>query len=79
MAEKRILEVATSIRHPFLVNLFACFQTTMHVCFVMEYACGGDLMLHIHQDIFTEPRATFYAACIVLGLQFLHENKIIYR
>ncbi|XP_077503746.1 serine/threonine-protein kinase N isoform X3 [Amblyomma americanum] len=79
MAEKRIFEVANSVQHPFLVNLFACFQTTNHVCFVMEYACGGDLMMHIHTDIFPEPRAAFYAACVVLGLQFLHENRIIYR
>ncbi|RWS31356.1 serine/threonine-protein kinase N2-like protein [Leptotrombidium deliense] len=79
MAEKRIFEVSTSIRHPFLVNLFACFQTSQHVCFVMEYVCGGDLMMHIHHDIFNEPRACFYAACVVLGLQFLHEKKIIYR
>ena len=27
MSEKRIFEVANSMRHPFLVNLFACFQT----------------------------------------------------
>ena len=27
LAEKRIFEVANSMRHPFLVNLFACFQT----------------------------------------------------
>lgn len=27
LAEKRIFEVANSVRHPFLVNLFACFQT----------------------------------------------------
>jgi len=27
MSEKRIFEVANSVRHPFLVNLFACFQT----------------------------------------------------
>ncbi|CAN8018988.1 unnamed protein product, partial [Ixodes persulcatus] len=79
MAEKRIFQVANSVRHPFLVNLFACFQTPNHVCFVMEYACGGDLMMHIHTDIFPEPRAAFYAACVVLGLQFLHENRIIYR
>lgn len=79
MAEKRIFQLATKKKHPFLVNLFACFQTSTHVCFVMEYLCGGDLMLHIHKDIFTEPRAIFYAACVVLGLQYLHDNKVIYR
>ncbi|XP_075168110.1 serine/threonine-protein kinase N isoform X7 [Haematobia irritans] len=79
LSEKRIFEVANAMRHPFLVNLYACFQTDQHVCFVMEYAAGGDLMMHIHTDVFTEPRAVFYAACVVLGLQYLHENKIIYR
>ncbi|XP_054738551.1 serine/threonine-protein kinase N isoform X6 [Anastrepha obliqua] len=79
LSEKRIFEVANAMRHPFLVNLYACFQTDQHVCFVMEYAAGGDLMMHIHTDVFSEPRAVFYAACVVLGLQYLHENKIIYR
>ncbi|KAA0719131.1 Serine/threonine-protein kinase N2 [Triplophysa tibetana] len=79
MCEKRIFETVNSVRHPFLVNLFACFQTKEHVCFVMEYAAGGDLMMHIHADVFSEPRATFYAACVVLGLEFLHEHKIVYR
>uniref|UniRef100_A0A8C7UN53 protein kinase C n=1 Tax=Oncorhynchus mykiss TaxID=8022 RepID=A0A8C7UN53_ONCMY len=78
MCEKRIFEAVNSVRHPFLVNLFACFQTQEHVCFVMEYAAGGDLMMHIHADVFSEPRAIFYAACVVLGLQFLHEHKIVY-
>ncbi|XP_030387936.1 serine/threonine-protein kinase N isoform X4 [Scaptodrosophila lebanonensis] len=79
LSEKRIFEVANAMRHPFLVNLYSCFQTEQHVCFVMEYAAGGDLMMHIHTDVFLEPRAVFYAACVVLGLQYLHENKIIYR
>ncbi|XP_070595694.1 serine/threonine-protein kinase N1 isoform X1 [Erythrolamprus reginae] len=79
MCEKRIFEIVTQARHPFLVNLFACFQTPQHVCFVMEYTAGGDLMMHIHTDVFSEPRATFYAACVVLGLQFLHDHKIVYR
>lgn len=60
-----------------LISVYFLFQ--QHVCFVMEYAAGGDLMMHIHTDVFTEPRAVFYAACVVLGLQYLHENKIIYR
>ncbi|XP_016355503.1 serine/threonine-protein kinase N2-like [Sinocyclocheilus anshuiensis] len=79
MCEKRIFEAVNSVRHPFLVNLFACFQTKEHVCFVMEYAAGGDLMMHIHADVFSEPRSVFYAACVVLGLQFLHDHKIVYR
>ncbi|CAH1271531.1 PKN2 [Branchiostoma lanceolatum] len=79
MCEKRIFEAANSMRHPFLVNLFACYQTKGHVCFVMEYASGGDLMMHIHSDVFSEPRTVFYAACVVLGLQFLHEHNIVYR
>uniref|UniRef100_A0A8D3B2T1 protein kinase C n=1 Tax=Scophthalmus maximus TaxID=52904 RepID=A0A8D3B2T1_SCOMX len=79
MCEKRIFEVVNLSHHPFLVNLFACFQTSEHVCFVMEYTAGGDLMMHIHTDVFTEPRAVFYAACVVLGLQFLHDHKIVYR
>lgn len=79
MCEKRIFEIVNMSHHPFLVNLFACFQTPEHVCFVMEYTAGGDLMMHIHADVFTEPRAVFYAACVVLGLQFLHDHKIVYR
>uniref|UniRef100_A0A3Q2Z6H7 protein kinase C n=1 Tax=Hippocampus comes TaxID=109280 RepID=A0A3Q2Z6H7_HIPCM len=79
MCEKRIFETVNGSRHPFLVNLFACFQTPEHVCFVMEYTAGGDLMMHIHTDVFSEPRAVFYSACVVLGLQFLHDQKIVYR
>uniref|UniRef100_A0A8D0HF72 Protein kinase N1 n=1 Tax=Sphenodon punctatus TaxID=8508 RepID=A0A8D0HF72_SPHPU len=76
--EKRIFEVVNSSGHPFLVNLLACFQTPDHVCFVMEYTPGGDLMKRIHSDIFPEHVTQFYTACVVLGLQFLHEKKIIY-
>ena len=79
MVEKRIFEIASRKKHPFLVNLFAGFQTREHVFFVMEYSMGGDLMRHIHDDIFSEERACFYAACVLLGLEFLHSHKIIYR
>lgn len=77
--EKRIFEVVNASGHPFLVNLFACFQTPEHTCFVMEYMPGGDLMMHIHANVFSQPATRFYSACVVLGLQFLHEKRIIYR
>uniref|UniRef100_A0A665WQP8 protein kinase C n=1 Tax=Echeneis naucrates TaxID=173247 RepID=A0A665WQP8_ECHNA len=81
MSEKRIFEMINASRHPFLVNLHGCFQTGDHVCFVMEYLPGGDLMIHIHNNVFTEAqtRSVFYSACVLLGLEFLHLNKIIYR
>jgi len=45
----------------------------------MEYACGGDLMMHIHNDVFSEARSVFYAGCVLLGLQYLHDHHIVYR
>ncbi|XP_011894322.1 PREDICTED: serine/threonine-protein kinase N3 isoform X2 [Cercocebus atys] len=77
--EKRILEAVGRTGHPFLLSLLACFQTSSHACFVTEFVPGGDLMMQIHEDVFPEPQARFYVACVVLGLQFLHEKKIIYR
>uniref|UniRef100_A0A1A8NVN4 non-specific serine/threonine protein kinase n=1 Tax=Nothobranchius rachovii TaxID=451742 RepID=A0A1A8NVN4_9TELE len=71
--------VINAARHPFLVNLHGCFQTDEHVCFVMAYSPGGDLMKHIHTSIFTEKQARFYSSCVLLGLEFLHQNKIVYR
>ncbi|XP_073670784.1 serine/threonine-protein kinase N2 isoform X1 [Paramisgurnus dabryanus] len=79
MCEKRIFETINVSHHPFLVNMHGCFQTSDHVCFVMEYSPGGDLMTHIHNNIFSERQARFYAACVLLGLEFLHQNKIVYR
>ncbi|XP_059404175.1 serine/threonine-protein kinase N2-like isoform X2 [Carassius carassius] len=79
MCEKRIFETINVSGHPFLVNLYGCFQTPDHVCFVMEYSPGGDLMTHIHNSIFSERQARFYSACVLLGLEFLHQNRIVYR
>nr|CDS21603.1 serine:threonine protein kinase N2 [Echinococcus granulosus] len=79
ISEKRIFQTITEAKHPFLVNLVACFQSPEHVVFVMDYAPGGDLMLHIQESVFSEYRAAFYAGCVVLGLEFLHSKQIIYR
>ena len=47
--------------------------------FVMEYVQGGDLLMHLETDGFSESRAQFYVACVVLGIGFLHSNNIAYR
>ncbi|SLM40307.1 protein kinase c [Lasallia pustulata] len=78
-SEKRVFLIANKQRHPFLLNLHACFQTETRVYFVMEYISGGDLMLHIQRGQFGTKRAQFYAAEVCLALKYFHENGVIYR
>jgi hypothetical protein len=58
-SEKRVHLIANKERHPFLLNLHACFQTETRVYFVMEYISGGDLMLHIQRGTFGTKRAQY--------------------
>ncbi|ODV59505.1 uncharacterized protein ASCRUDRAFT_9189 [Ascoidea rubescens DSM 1968] len=79
MSEKRVFLAANRERHPFLINLHCCFQTENRIYFVMEYVPGGDLMWHIQKQRFSQRRAQFYAAEVLLGLKYFHDNGIIYR
>lgn len=65
---------------PFLVKLFYSFQDKKRVYLVMEYLQGGELFFHLsNQGAFSELRARFYIAEIILGLEYLHGKGIIYR
>ncbi|PWN28321.1 hypothetical protein BDZ90DRAFT_250760 [Jaminaea rosea] len=78
-SEKRVFLAAARERHPFLLGLHSCFQTETRVYFVMEYVSGGDLMLHIQREQFSPKRAKFYAAEVLLALEYFHKQGIIYR
>merc|ERR1711862_1012393 len=76
-AEKNILQ---KLCHPFLVNLNYSFQTSDKLYFIMDYVNGGELFFHLQKDkTFTEERARFYCAEIVLGLEYLHNSGVLYR
>ncbi|KRX28218.1 RAC-beta serine/threonine-protein kinase [Trichinella nelsoni] len=77
LTENRVLQ---KTKHPFLTSLKYSFQTSDRLCFVMEYACGGELFFHLQREkLFTEERTRFYGAEIVSALAYLHENNIVYR
>ncbi|KAJ2734777.1 Serine/threonine kinase [Coemansia sp. BCRC 34962] len=79
-SEKRVLLIANKERHPFLIGLHSCFQTSNHIFFVTEYISGGDLMMHVQKlGSFGERRAKFFACEILLGLAYFHKVGIVYR
>ena len=68
------------ISHPFVVKLHYAFQSAHTLYFVTDFLNGGEIFFHLCQDIrFSEERARFYAAEIVLALEHLHKHLIIYR
>jgi serine/threonine protein kinase len=78
--EKKVFQLASASHHPFMLNLHSSFHTEGRVYFVMEYIPGGDLMCHIQdKKRFSQARTRFYSCEVLLALQYMHHNNIIYR
>lgn len=69
-----------SVSHPFIVKLWGTFQSESHVFLVMDYIPGGELFRQIRtKKGFSEEHAKFYAAEVMLALEYLHTRDIAYR
>ena len=70
----------SKMNNPFLVKLYCCFQDNEHLYFIMEFIQGGELFFHLHRETrFDDEKTSFYIAELILALDFLHKNKVIYR
>jgi len=77
ITEKRIL---SRLQHPFVVSLHWAFQTTTHLFLVLDFCGGGELFFHmLHRGRFEEPDGKFYFSEILLGLEYLHSQQVLYR
>jgi len=67
--------------HPFITTLVASFQSLDSLYMVLDYCPGGEVFSYLRRARrFNEPTAQFYAAEIVLILEFLHEHEgVAYR
>ncbi|KAM4859687.1 rhodopsin kinase GRK1 [Thomomys bottae] len=81
MVEKSIL---AKVHSRFIVSLAYAFETKLELCLVMTMMNGGDIRYHIYNvdeenPGFQEPRAVYYTAQIISGLEHLHQRRIVYR
>jgi len=78
--ELAVLKRYAEKRHPCILGLECAFQSPTKLHFVMEYVPGGMLFTHLRtQEMFSERMARFYMGAVLLGLEHLHEMRIIYR
>ncbi|XP_041990400.1 phototropin-2-like [Salvia splendens] len=75
-------EIISLLDHPFLPTLYCSFQTPTHVCLITDFCPGGELFVLLDKQplkMFREDSARFYAAEVLIGLEYLHCLGIIYR
>nr|AML78582.1 putative LOV domain-containing protein [Talbotia elegans] len=75
-------EIISLLDHPFLPTLYTSFQTSTHVCLITDFCPGGELFALLDKQpmkLFREDAARFYAAEVLVGLEYLHCLGIIYR
>ena len=77
LTEKKILQTS---QHPFINKLKFSFQNKSDLYMVFPFCQGGELRFHLNKiGRFSETAARIYSAQVLLALEYLHENNIVYR
>ena len=72
--------ILMKVDHPFLVNMVASFQDSKNCYMLMEYVVGGEIFSYLRRARqFSADVARFYISTIVLAIEYLHKNKVVYR
>jgi serine/threonine protein kinase len=82
-SEKNILEerdLLSKLKHPFIVNMICAFQDYEKLYILMDLLTGGDLRYHFNTNhVFAENEIRFFISCLILSLEYIHNNNIIHR
>ncbi|KRZ49740.1 cAMP-dependent protein kinase catalytic subunit, partial [Trichinella nativa] len=77
LSERKVLE---KLNTPFAVKLHWAYHDAKCLYMLLDYVPGGELLSHIRfRKQFSNDVARFYAAEIVVALEYLHERGIVYR
>jgi serine/threonine protein kinase len=59
--------------------LAATFESSNHLNFLLDFCPGGELFFHLQRVRFDEKEAKFFFVEIIMCLEYLHREKILYR
>ncbi|XP_050672694.1 cAMP-dependent protein kinase catalytic subunit alpha-like [Leptidea sinapis] len=75
--EKKIL---SGLNFPFLVYMKYFFKDNVYLYFILPYVPGGEMFSHLRKlGKFDENTSKFYAAQVILALEYLHACELVYR
>ncbi|XP_071691827.1 serine/threonine-protein kinase WAG1-like [Rutidosis leptorrhynchoides] len=75
-------KILSSLDHPFLPTLYAHLEVSHYICFLIDFCPNGDL----HSLLRKQPKyrlpvnsVRFFAAEVLVALEYLHSIGIVYR
>ena len=77
--ERMVLVGSKKLKNPFIATAYHTYQDERSIFLLMEYVPGGELARRLDDGILSNLDARFYAAQIVMALQYMHSEHIIYR
>ena len=73
-------DLMVKINCPFIVNIKFAFQDDFKLYIITEFMQGGEMFFHLHKEKkFSNEKTRFYIIELVLAIEFLHKNNMLYR
>eukprot|EP00899_Mesostigma_viride_P020042 jgi/Mesvir1/28039/Mv04644-RA.1 len=75
-------DVLAMLDYPFLPVLYGVFQTENHICMVTDFCPGGEMyqmLSNMPGNRLSEDVCRFYVAEVLLALEYLHLQGVVYR
>ena len=71
--------ILSQLYHPFISNMYTCFQDNNYLYMVLDYCGCKDLRYQLSYLMFNEIQIKFIAACIITALDYIHNKGIVHR
>ena len=73
-------EVLQRLEHQFIIKFVKSFKDAKRIYFLLEYASGLSMYEVLRfLNVLCTSKCRFYASCLLLILEHLHQNSIVYR